>query len=65
MSDNARESLVEKTKAKVVPDSQKSGTKQAEQTAKGKADSAASTAQPESEKSTTQKIGDKLSNNSN
>ncbi|KAJ3934080.1 MAG: heat shock protein 9/12-domain-containing protein [Lentinula lateritia] len=65
MSDNARESFGEKTKAAVVPDSQKSLTTRATETVEGKADSTASTAQPQSKKSTPQKIGDTLSNNSN
>ncbi|GAW08774.1 12 kda heat shock protein (glucose and lipid-regulated protein) [Lentinula edodes] len=65
MSDKARESFGDKTKAAIVPDSQKSGTTQAKDTVKGKADSAASTVQPQSEKSTTQKVGDTFSSNSN
>ncbi|KAJ3875177.1 heat shock protein 9/12-domain-containing protein [Lentinula edodes] len=65
MSDNARESFVDKTKAEIVPDSQKSGTRRAKETVEGEADSAASTVQPQSEKSIPQKIGDTFSSNSN
>ncbi|KAJ4000224.1 hypothetical protein F5050DRAFT_630492 [Lentinula boryana] len=61
MSDNARESFTSKTKAAVVPDSEKSTSTHLKDKVKGNADDAASAVQPE--KSDTQKAGDAISGN--
>ncbi|KAE8232612.1 hypothetical protein CF326_g2356 [Tilletia indica] len=61
MSDAGRRDLTSQIGSNVKPDSQKSFVEQG----KEKLDSLASSAQPESQKSTTQKIGDSVSGNSN
>ncbi|KAI9635511.1 heat shock protein 9/12 [Dioszegia hungarica] len=58
MSSAGRQDFTDKVGAAVKPDSQKSYVEQATDFVKGKLDAAASVAQPEHEKSTTQKIGD-------
>ncbi|KAF7363595.1 Heat shock protein 9 [Mycena sanguinolenta] len=60
MSDTGRQSMTDKAGAAF-----KSTTEQLGDHLKGTADSVASTFQPQSEKSTTQKVGDTFSSNSN
>ncbi|WWD00257.1 hypothetical protein V866_007166 [Kwoniella sp. B9012] len=60
MSDVGRESLTDKVTSAAKPDSEKSYVEQATDFVKGKLDAAASVAQPQEEKTTTQKVGDAL-----
>ncbi|KAL9936387.1 hypothetical protein V8E36_004455 [Tilletia maclaganii] len=60
-SDAGRRDLTDQIGSNLKPDSQKSFVEQG----KEKLDSFASSAQPQSQKSTTQKIGDSVSGNSN
>jgi len=58
MSDAGRQSFTDKISSAGKPDSQKPYVEQASDFVKGKLDAAASTVQPEHEKSTSQKVGD-------
>ncbi|KAK4980905.1 hypothetical protein LTR66_000661 [Elasticomyces elasticus] len=61
MTDSGRKDMTDKVSDKMTPDSQKSTTEQAKDTASGMYDKAASAVQPESQKSTTQKASDTVS----
>ncbi|KAJ7581081.1 heat shock protein 9/12-domain-containing protein [Mycena floridula] len=65
MSDVGRQSFTDKATAAVKPDSQKTTGESWTDSAKGTFDKVASTGQPQSEKSTTQKAGDAVSGNNN
>jgi len=58
MSDTGRKDFTEQVSDKITPDSQKSFTEKASENVSGTYDKAASSLQPESEKSTTQELGD-------
>ncbi|PVF98181.1 hypothetical protein CPB86DRAFT_705585 [Serendipita vermifera] len=65
MSQPGRQSFTDKFGSTVKPDSQKTFGEETSDWVKGKGDSLASTFQPQTEKTTTQKIGDTFSGNQN
>ncbi|CAG7853934.1 SubName: Full=Uncharacterized protein {ECO:0000313/EMBL:CCA67134.1} [Serendipita indica DSM 11827] len=65
MSQTGRQDFTDKVHNAVKPDSQKTFGEQTADWTKGKADTAASTFQPQGNKSTTQKVGDAVSGNHN